>query len=64
VRLLTNNPDKIDQLTRFGVEVSGREPLWVGETEQNRDYLATKARRMGHIAFDPSDRDGSEETNE
>lgn len=52
VRLLTNNPDKIDQLTRFGVEVSGREPLWVGETDQNRDYLATKAKRMGHIASD------------
>lgn len=50
VRLLTNNPDKINQLTRFGVEVSGRDPLWVGETEQNRDYLATKATRMGHIA--------------
>ncbi|MCZ7533199.1 MAG: bifunctional 3,4-dihydroxy-2-butanone-4-phosphate synthase/GTP cyclohydrolase II [Acidimicrobiia bacterium] len=57
VRLLTNNPDKIDQLTRFGVEVSGREALWVGETVQNRDYLATKAKRMGHIpATDATER--------
>ncbi|MDA2979636.1 MAG: bifunctional 3,4-dihydroxy-2-butanone-4-phosphate synthase/GTP cyclohydrolase II [Actinomycetota bacterium] len=49
VTLLTNNPDKIAQLARFGIEVSGRESLWVGETEENRDYLATKASRMGHI---------------
>ncbi|MEZ5176051.1 MAG: bifunctional 3,4-dihydroxy-2-butanone-4-phosphate synthase/GTP cyclohydrolase II [Acidimicrobiia bacterium] len=49
VKLLTNNPDKITQLTRFGVEVSGRDPLWVGETDQNREYLATKAHRMGHL---------------
>jgi 3,4-dihydroxy 2-butanone 4-phosphate synthase/GTP cyclohydrolase II len=49
VTLLTNNPDKIDQLTRFGVVVDGRSPLWVGETPENRAYLATKAKRMGHI---------------
>jgi 3,4-dihydroxy 2-butanone 4-phosphate synthase/GTP cyclohydrolase II len=49
VTLLTNNPDKIDQLTRFGVTVNGRLPLWVGETPENKDYLATKAARMGHM---------------
>ncbi len=49
VRLLTNNPDKIEQLCRYGVDVVGREPLWVGETPENRDYLRTKAVRMGHI---------------
>lgn len=54
VRLLTNNPDKIDQLERFGINVSGREPLWVGETPENREYLATKAARMGHIPQVPS----------
>jgi 3,4-dihydroxy 2-butanone 4-phosphate synthase/GTP cyclohydrolase II len=55
VRLLTNNPDKIEQLARFGIEVSGRDSLWVGETDENRDYLATKAERMGHIPRDVSD---------
>lgn len=49
VRLLTNNPDKIDQLRRFGIDVLGREPLWVGETPENHDYLQTKTVRMGHL---------------
>lgn len=50
VRLLTNNPDKITQLERYGINVTDREALWVGETPQNEDYLRTKERRMGHIA--------------
>jgi 3,4-dihydroxy 2-butanone 4-phosphate synthase/GTP cyclohydrolase II len=54
VRLLTNNPDKIEQLCRYGVEVIGREPLWVGETPENRNYLQTKTVRMGHIIEDES----------
>jgi 3,4-dihydroxy 2-butanone 4-phosphate synthase/GTP cyclohydrolase II len=49
VRLMTNNPDKIDQLERYGVKVLGRDPIWVGETAENRTYLETKAERMGHI---------------
>ncbi len=49
VRLLTNNPDKIEQLVRYGVQVVGREPLWVGETPENRSYLDTKTERMGHL---------------
>ena len=49
VRLLTNNPDKIEQLTTFGVDVVGREPLWVGETPENSTYLHTKTERMGHL---------------
>lgn len=49
IRLLTNNPDKIEQLCRFGVDVVGREPLWVGETAENESYLQTKMSRMGHF---------------
>ncbi len=49
VRLLTNNPDKIAQLQRYGVDVVERESIWVGETAENHDYLTTKAERMGHI---------------
>lgn len=52
VRLMTNNPDKIDQLARYGVKVGDRTPLWVGETPENRDYLRTKAARMGHLAHE------------
>jgi GTP cyclohydrolase II len=49
VRLLTNNPNKIDQLTLLGVDVTSREPLWVGENGHNRFYLKTKAIKLGHI---------------
>ncbi|MDK1018814.1 MAG: bifunctional 3,4-dihydroxy-2-butanone-4-phosphate synthase/GTP cyclohydrolase II [Actinomycetota bacterium] len=49
VRLLTNNPDKIHQLRRFGVQVEGRVPIWVGETPENEEYLHTKTTRMGHF---------------
>jgi 3,4-dihydroxy 2-butanone 4-phosphate synthase/GTP cyclohydrolase II len=49
VRLMTNNPDKVDQLERYGVTVTAREPIWVGETVENRTYLETKTARMGHI---------------
>jgi GTP cyclohydrolase II len=48
VHLMTNNPRKIQQLTRHGIEVSGRMPHVVPPTEHNRFYLETKAFRSGH----------------
>jgi len=48
VRLMTNNPGKIDQLTVHGVEVSGRIPHIIPPNEHNRFYLETKAFRSGH----------------
>lgn len=56
VRLLTNNPDKIRQLGRYGVAVTERRALWVGETAHNRAYLDTKAIRMGHLAREEEQR--------
>lgn len=49
VRLLTNNPDKVEQLERSGITITERVPLYVGLTEQNAAYLATKQERMGHL---------------
>jgi len=49
VRLLTNNPAKIDMMQRCGVTVTERVPLKVGETAHNADYLATKASKSGHL---------------
>lgn len=49
VRLLTNNPAKIDMMQKAGIAVTERVPLKVGETAQNRDYLATKAAKSGHL---------------
>jgi 3,4-dihydroxy 2-butanone 4-phosphate synthase / GTP cyclohydrolase II len=48
VRLMTNNPDKISQLKRFGVDVTHRVPLWVGTNPHNLAYLRTKVVKLGH----------------
>ncbi len=49
IRLITNNPEKIRQLTQHGVEVAGRIPHVIPPNEHNRFYLETKARRSGHF---------------
>lgn len=49
VRLLTNNPRKIAMMENTGIKVIERVPLTVGENEFNREYLATKARKSGHM---------------
>ena len=48
VCLLSNNPDKAKQLEEYGINVVERMPLIVGVVNENRDYLETKAKRMGH----------------
>ncbi|MGO1182156.1 MAG: 3,4-dihydroxy-2-butanone-4-phosphate synthase [Micrococcaceae bacterium] len=48
VRLLTNNPDKVDQLQRHGVEVIEHLPLVVGRGEHNAGYLDAKRDRLRH----------------
>ena len=48
VRLLTNNPDKVAGLRRYGVEVTERVGLTVGVRPENLEYLRTKRDRMGH----------------
>jgi GTP cyclohydrolase II len=49
VRLLTNNPAKIAMMRKTGISVVERVPLKVGQTDQNRAYLATKAAKSGHL---------------
>jgi 3,4-dihydroxy 2-butanone 4-phosphate synthase/GTP cyclohydrolase II len=41
-------PGEVEQLTRYGIEVTERVPVVVLPTEQNLAYLRTKAERMGH----------------
>jgi len=48
VRLLTNNPAKLDGLAHAGIEVSGRMPLHGPINSDNRRYLTAKATRAGH----------------
>lgn len=49
VRLLTNNPSKIDGLREFGIDVTSREPLQPRITVENKDYIETKASKLGHL---------------
>ena len=49
VRLMTNNPAKIAMMEKQEIRVAERVPLIVGENPHNTDYLATKARKSGHL---------------
>jgi len=49
LRLLTNNPKKIIALDGYGLEVSERVQLEVGEHKDNIAYLRTKRDKMGHL---------------
>ncbi len=52
VRLMTNNPRKIDGLTGLGVKITDRIPLVIPPNPYNRFYLKTKAEKSGHL-IDP-----------
>jgi GTP cyclohydrolase II len=48
VRLMTNNPNKIQQLEQHGIRITGRIPHVMPPNDHNRFYLETKANRSGH----------------
>ncbi len=48
VALLTNNPRKVEGLRAHGIQVTERVPVTTEPNQHNADYLAVKARRMGH----------------
>ena len=49
VRLITNNPKKIQQLIDYGIQVSDRIPHIMEPNEYNRFYLETKVVKSGHM---------------
>ena len=49
VKLLTNNPKKIELLTNNGISVKERVPLVVSMNPNNENYLKTKAKKSGHL---------------
>jgi 3,4-dihydroxy 2-butanone 4-phosphate synthase/GTP cyclohydrolase II len=49
IRLLTNNPEKVNSLVREGIEIVDRIPLMIEPTEDNEDYLRIKRDLMGHL---------------
>ena len=52
VRLMTNNPLKVEGLRSNGITVEERLPLITGRCQTNSHYLSTKAKRMGHLIPD------------
>jgi 3,4-dihydroxy 2-butanone 4-phosphate synthase / GTP cyclohydrolase II len=49
IRLITNNPRKIAGLKGYGLEIVDRLPLLIEATDYNSEYLATKAKKLGHL---------------
>ena len=53
IKLMTNNPKKIDALKKLGINVAGRIPLESVAHDDNVGYLKTKAKKMAHMLFEP-----------
>ncbi|SDS97652.1 GTP cyclohydrolase II [Halopseudomonas xinjiangensis] len=49
LKLLTNNPRKVNALKDIGIGVADRLPLQFGQNPHNSKYLATKAGKLGHL---------------
>jgi len=54
VEIMTNNPKKIQALTKMGINIVARRPIDHGVTKDNKAYLRTKTSKLGH-QFDPND---------
>src|SRR5258705_9862107 len=52
VRLLSNNPDKVQQLERYGIKVVQRVPCRPPTSSSSRAYLLTKRTKLGHVLPD------------
>jgi GTP cyclohydrolase II len=49
IRLMTNNPRKVDELAAYGVKITGRLPHVIPPNDYNRFYLETKRDKSGHM---------------
>jgi 3,4-dihydroxy 2-butanone 4-phosphate synthase/GTP cyclohydrolase II len=57
IRLLTNNPRKVIGLEGYGLRIVERVPIQMTPGDHNRDYLATKKAKLGHL-LDELDKGG------
>jgi len=49
IRMMTNNPRKVENIQRYGIEVVGRVAIEVPATNENITYLQTKRDKLGHL---------------
>ena len=49
IRLMTNNPNKINELELYGIKIIERIPIIPKANEYNRNYILTKIRKLGHL---------------
>ena len=49
LRLMTNNPRKLNAMEKMGIHIAERVPLQEGQNPDNEFYLATKAGKLGHL---------------
>ncbi len=49
VRLLTNNPKKLETLEKLRIEIVERVPIVVGRNAKNKEYLKIKEKKLGHL---------------
>lgn len=52
IDLMTNNPLKVQALTKLGMDIVNRIPIEAGQNDHNARYLATKAGKLGHLLKD------------
>ncbi len=49
IRLMTNNPIKINEISKADIKIIERIPIFIKANEHNRDYLIAKIRKLGHL---------------